>query len=223
MNIIRTTAVELETIPALAFKQKLLKAGGAGIRLIRLDREAHAVFTIDKRTGEGIAYGEVNEKLFPQEAVEEAIELTHGLPYAKRGKLNIKAFESQRDKEDVTEEDIDDIDMVDSAEYEAIVHRYCDEKGKMNYKLMNKDFIQFASKSKIVTDMVDKGENEESILRFIVKSRATHLSGKKDSPSDKEVDALIETLDEIDTRSAFKETRAYIRRLLARPSVVDRV
>ncbi|MDL2319237.1 hypothetical protein LJC74_09250, partial [Eubacteriales bacterium OttesenSCG-928-A19] len=60
------------------------------------------------------------------------------------------------------------------------------------------------------------------ILRFIIKSRATYLSGKKESLSDKETDALIETLDEIDPRGAFTELKAYLRRLLARPSVVDR-
>lgn len=216
MNIIRTTAVELDTIPAIAYKQKLLAAGGAGIKMVRLDREAHAVFTIDKRTGEGIPYGKVDGKLFPEEAVAEAIELTVGLPYSKRGKLNIKAVEAEKDREDVTEEDVEAIDMVGSPEYEAFIERYCDEKGKLNHKLMNKDFIQFASKSKVVTDMVANGALEEDILRFIVKSRATFLSGKKESLSDQEVDALMETLDEIDPRSAFKETKEYLRRLLAR-------
>lgn len=216
MNIIRTAAVELTTIPALAYKQKLLAAGGSGVKIMRLDREAHAVFTIDKRTGEGQPYGKVDAKLFPEEAIAEAIDLTVGLPYAKRGKLSIKAAEAEREKEDVTEEDGEAIDMVGSEEYEAFIDRYCDEKGKLNYALMNKDFIQFASKSKVVSEMVAKGALEEEILHFIVKSRATFLSGKKESPSDREVDALMETLDEIDPRSAFKETRSYIRRLLAR-------
>lgn len=222
MNIIRTTAVELETIPALAFKQKLA-SGGAGIKLVRLDRDATAVYTLDRRTGEGVPYGPVDAKLFPQDAVDEAIGLTTGLPYSKRGKLNIKAFEAQREADDVGEEDGDSIDMVGTAEYDAIVARYRDEKGKLNHQLMNKDFMQFASKSKVVSDMLARGDGEEDIVRFIVKSRATMLSGKKESLTDREVDALIESLDEIDPRSAFKELKQYIRRQLARPSVVDRV
>lgn len=222
INIIRTTAVELEIIPALAFKQKLA-SGGAGIKLVRLDRDATAVYTLDKRSGEGVPYGKVDEKLFPQEAVDEAIELTSGLPYSKRGKLNIKTFEAQREDDDVCEDDGDVIDMVGTDEYNAIVDRYRNEKGKINYQLMNKDFMQFASKSKVVSDMIGQGSDEEDILRFIVKSRATVLSGKKESLTDKEVDALIESLDEIDPRSAFKELKQYIRRQLARPSVVDRV
>jgi hypothetical protein len=43
MNIIRTTAVELSLIPAIAYKQKLA-SGGAGIKLFRLDQDATAVF-----------------------------------------------------------------------------------------------------------------------------------------------------------------------------------
>lgn len=223
MNIIRTTAVELTTIPALAFKQKLLSAGGAGVKIIRMDKHATGVFTIDKRSGEGVAYGPVDEKLFPQEAVEEAIELTMGLPYEKRGKLNIHAFEAEREPDDVCEDDVEALDMVGSDEYNAIVERYRNEKGKMNYKLMNKDFMQFAGKSKVVGDMIAQGALEEDILRFILKSRATFLSGKKESLSDKEVDALMETLEEMDPRGAFKDLKAYLRRQLARPSVVDRV
>lgn len=222
MNIIRTTAVELSAIPALAYKQKLLAAGGAGVKLIRLDQEASAVFTIDKRTGEGEPYGKADEKLFPREAVEEAIEMTLGMPYSKRGKLNVKAFEAQKEREDVAEDDEDAIDMVGSEEYEAICDRYSDEKGKLNYTLLNKDFIQFASKSKIVGEMIASGAKEDDIIRFIVKSRAAFLAGKKDSLSDKETDALIETLDEINPRSAFKELKAHIRRQFARPSAMDR-
>lgn len=218
MYIIRTPAVELSTIPALAYKQKLLAAGGAGVKLIRLDQDATAVYTIDRRTGEGEPYGKVDEKLFPREAVEEAIELTLGIPYSKRGKLNVKAFETQKEREDVAEDDGDDIDMVGSDEYEAICERYGDEKGKLNYQLLNKDFIQFASKSKVVGEMIASGAQEDNIVRFIVKSRATFLTGKKESLSDKETDALIETLDEINPRSAFKELKSHIRRQLAKPS-----
>lgn len=217
MRIIRTVAVELSTIPALAFKQKLQSSGGAGIKLFRLDREADAVFTIDKRSGEGIPYGPVDAALFPPEAVEEAIELTGGLPYTKRGKLNVKAFSPQIDPDDVGEDDTEALDMVDSDEYNAIIERYSDEKGKLNYHLMNRDFMQFAGKSKVVSDMLAKGNTPEEILHFIVKSRATFLSGKKESLSDREVTALIEILDEIDPRSAFKELTQYLRRQAARP------
>ncbi len=213
MNIIRTKAVELSTIQAIAYKQKLA-SGGAGVKLIRLDQDATAVATIDKRTGEAVPYGAVDDKLFPYEAFSEAIELLNGMPYAARGKIALQRAEVV-DVIDVVEgDDEEKIDMVDSEEYAAIVERYSDEKGKLNYRLMNKDFIQFASKSKTVAEMVAAGADVEDILLFIIKSRATYIAGKKESLDDVYVAALMETLDEIDPRGAFKELRAHLIRML---------
>ena len=215
MNIIRTTAVELTSIPAIAYKQKLA-AGGAGIRILRMDKDLVAVFSIDRRTGETAPYKPYDAALFPDEAVLEALELTSGLPYTARGKIKITVFEDADAAEDVAETETNKSDMVESDEYKAIVERYTNEKGKINYLLMNKDFMQFASKSKTVADMVADRAEVADIVLFIVKSRATFISGKKTSLSDGEVAALIETLDEIDPRSAFKELTAYIIRLLAK-------
>jgi len=222
MNIIRTTAVELASIPAIAYKQKLA-SGGAGIKMFRLDADASAVFTIDKRTGDALPYGKYDEALFPDEAVIEALELTSGLPYTARGKIQITVFQEQEedagedeDSEDVDETETEKVDMVGSEEYNALVQRYTNEKGKLNYTLMNKDFIQFAGRSNVVSDMVSAKAGVEDILLFIIKSRAALLTGKKASLSDEEAYGLIETLDEIDPRSAFKELNAYIKRLLAK-------
>jgi len=218
MNIIRTTAVELTAIPAIAYKQKLA-SGGAGVKLFRLDSDATAVFTIDKRTGEALPFGKYDEALFPDEAVFEAVELTSGLPYTARGKIKITVFAEEddtKDEEDVDETETEKVDMVDSEEYQALTLRYTNEKGKINYTLMNKDFIQFASKSKVVGEMVANKAEVDDILVYLVKNRAAFLSGRKDSISDEEAIALIETMDEIDPRSAFKELKAYIKRLLAK-------
>ena len=213
MNIIRTKAVELSIISAIAYKQKLA-SGGSGIKILRTDGTT-AVCTIDKRTGEMVPYGTVDEENFPYEAFDEAFELTNSLPYSARGNIKLVDIdETQAD--DVTEEaPPEQVDMTLSPEYQAIVERYCDEKGKINYTLMNKDFIQFASRSKIVSSMVGSNAAQDEILETIVKSRATDISGRRESLDDSSVRLLIETLDEIDPRSAFKELKAYINRLLA--------
>lgn len=216
MKIIRTIAVELATIPAIAYKQKLA-AGGAGIKILRIDSDAAAVCTLDKRTGEAVPYGthKIDETLFPAEAFDEAVELTNGLPYSARGTIKLSPTPVQAD--DVAEQaPAEQVDMTLSPEYAAIVERYSDEKGKLNYSLMNKDFIRFAAKSKVVADMVGQKAAAEEILTFIIKSRATFISGQKESLDDLSVNLLIETLDEINPRSAFKELGAYIRRLLAK-------
>ncbi|MBP9477432.1 MAG: hypothetical protein KBF12_02330 [Sebaldella sp.] len=213
MKIVRTKTVELTVIPAIAYKQKL-SSGGAGIKILRLDVEATAAATLDKSTGEAIPYGKVDEALFPIAAFEEAIELTLGMPYSGRQNIRIDTSKYVEKTEEPEQEEI--MDMVNSDEYKAIVERYSDEKDKLNYTLMNKDFIKFASKSKTVEDMVKNSALTEEILLFIIKSRATFIANKKESLDDKEVIALIETLDEINTRSAFKELKNHINKMLSK-------
>ncbi|MCL2514093.1 MAG: hypothetical protein FWF08_09335, partial [Oscillospiraceae bacterium] len=204
MNIIRTKAVEMKTVPAVAYKMKL-PAGGAGIKMLRTDIDAEASAAIDKRSGDTAPYGKYDADMFPAEAFAEAAELTLGLPYSARG--NIKVDIAKAGAANVTEEPAEPEkgkDMVESDEYKAIVGLYTDGKGRLNYALMNKDFIQFASKSETVSKMVADKALTDEILLFIVKSRATFISKKKESLDDKAVLALIETLDEINPRSAFK-------------------
>ncbi|MCL2539415.1 MAG: hypothetical protein FWE66_03665 [Oscillospiraceae bacterium] len=211
MNIIRTRAVELSAIEAIAYKQKLA-TGGAGIKILRADGKT-AVCTIDRRSGEMVPYGVLDEELFPLEAFDEAFEMTNSLPYSARGNIKlIVAEETQPD--DVPEEaPAEQVDMTLSAEYKAIVERYSDEKGKLNYTLMNKDFIQFAAKSKMVASLTASGADRQVILEAIVKNRAFEISRQNESLDDDSVRLLIETLDEMDPRSAFKELKAYINRL----------
>ena len=214
MNIIRTKAVELSTVPAIAYKQKLA-SGGAGIKIMRTDGQT-AVCSIDKRTADMIPYGNFDEALFPSEAFDEAFELTNSLPYSARGSIKLLAVEDAQ-PDDVSEQaPAEQVDMTLSPEYAAIVDRYSDEKGKINYALMNKDFIQFAAKSKVVSKLVGEGAQQDDILEAIVISRATEISGQKDSLDGNSVRLLIETLDEIDPRSAFKELKAHINRMLAK-------
>ena len=215
MNIIRSAVVELSTIPAIAYKQKLA-TGGAGLRVLRLDQKAVAVFTLDRRTNQPIPYGTVDSTLFPEEAIDEAVELIIGLPYSARGKIQVSVFQQPEVEEDVTEDEVEAVDMVDSEEYEAIVSRYSDERGKINYTLLNKDFIQFAAKSKTVSDMVANRMDEDQIVLYILQNRAAYLSGKVESLNVDQTWALLETLDEIDPRAAFKELKAYLRRLLSK-------
>ena len=215
INIIRTPVVELTTIPAIAYKQKL-SDGGAGVKLFRLDTDASAVITIDRRTGDGVPRGKIDPQLFPEESLSEAIALTSGMAYSGRGKIKVTAQTETKDADDVEETETEKIDMVGSPEYAAMIERYSDEKGKLNYQLMNKDFIQFASKSKTINEMIQNKAEIEPLLRCILKNRAGFVSGSKELLSDEQTDALLETLDEIDPRSAFKELIQHLKRMLSR-------
>ena len=216
MNIIRTKAVELSAIPAIAYKQKLA-AGGAGVKVLRMDMDASAVVTIDKRGGDWIPYGPLNEDLFPVEAIDEAIELTSGLPFSARGNIKVVPVEVKV-KEDVVEDaPAEQLDMTMSKEYQMLIDRYCDEKGKLNYNLMNKDFIQFAAKSQVVADMINADKSRDEIVNFIVRSRVGNIT-KMGDLDQQAAELLIESLDEIDPRSAFKELKAFLTRLTSRKS-----
>jgi len=214
MNIIRSRAEELSVIPAVAYKQKLA-SGGAGIKIIRNDGET-AVCTIDKRTGDMIPYGSFSEALFPMEAFDEAFELTNGLPYSARGKIRLLILEEAQPDDVAEDAPAEQVDMTLSPEYTAIIERYSDEKGKLNYTLMNKDFIQFAARSKVVQGLVGAGASNDAILEEIVKNRAAEISLTKNHLDNQSIKLLIETLDEIDPRSAFKELKAHINRMLSK-------
>jgi len=214
MNIIRTKAVELSTIPAIAYKQKLA-SGGAGIKILRASGET-AVCTIDKRSSEMVPYGSFDEALFPLEAFDEAFELTTSLPYSARGNIRLVAVEETEPDDVVEEAPAEQVDMTLSPEYQAIVERYSDERGELNYALMNKDFIQFAARSKVASNLVGENATQEEILVAVVKNRAMEISRQKESLDDGSVLLLIESLDEMNPRSAFKELKAHINRMLSR-------
>ncbi|MCL1891586.1 MAG: hypothetical protein FWG00_06250 [Coriobacteriia bacterium] len=214
-NIIRTKAVELTTIPAIAYKQKL-SAGGAGIKILRADNDHSAVCTIDKRTGDMQPYKGIDEELFPYEAFDEAFELTNSLPYSARGSIKVAPHQVNAEIDVAEDAPADQVDMTLSPEYQAIIKRYSDERGRLNYALMNKDFIQFAAKSKAVSEMIGEGASQDELVGFIVKSRATYVANQKESLDDAQVALLIETLDEIDPRSAFKELKAHLIRMNSR-------
>ena len=224
MNIIRSKVIELNEIPAIAYKIKL-KSGGSGIKMHRTDCNDTAYAEIDKRTGGAVIDGRVDLNLFPETAFDEAIEQLEGLPYSGRGKVKIFVSD-EADAEEVESPDEPDDTQTDpkyklaqvvfSDEFKAITDRFADENGKINYQLMNKQFIQFAAGSKTVSDMCAKKESADAVLLFVIKNRAAFLAGKRENLSDGDAAALIETIDEINPRSAFKELKLYIRKRLSK-------
>jgi len=218
MNIIRTKVVELEAAPVVAYRIKL-KTGGSGIKMHRTDQDATVFVEVDKRTGDIIIDGRVNEDLFPYAAFDEAMEQLAGLPYSARGKVKIMVSDDVEDEEvcadSITGQELPSAaQMVESPEFKAIIDRFSDENGKLNYALMNKQFMQFAQTSKVVGEMMGRKESEGDIRLFILKNRAAFHANKREHLSDDEAVALLDALNEINPRSAFKELNLYLRRRL---------
>jgi len=218
MNIIRTKVVELNEIPAIAYKLKL-KSGGSGIKMHRTDKDATAFAEVDKRTGSCVL-DKIDQELFPETAFDEALELLEGLPYSARGKVKILVSDEVEAEDVCSGDSSGDLpttaQMIESDEFDAIIDRYSDENGKINYALMNKQFMQFAQTSRVVGDMIGKRDSENDIRLFVLKNRAAFLANKKEHLSDEEATALMEALNEISPRSAFKELNLYLRKRLSR-------
>ena len=208
--MIRTEAVRIESINGLAYKQKLV-AGGAGITIITPDDKA--VFTINKRDGSCVPYGKVNSEVFTAAIVEEALELTRGLSYGLHDTLsNVRIDETLPVEPEIENEAID---VIESVEYKEFIEQYTDKKDKFSYQLMNKDLIQFAAKSTIVSKMLEEKEDVDIIVRYIVRSKAADLA-RNGGMDDDMLTAFIDVFDSMDTRSAFKELKAHLRGMLAK-------
>ncbi|MBQ1567045.1 MAG: hypothetical protein IIZ80_04045, partial [Erysipelotrichaceae bacterium] len=134
--MIRTKAVKLSVIPAIAFRQKI-SSGGSGVTLIRNDTRQPGIASISRSSGEAIPNKQTDLKKYPMEAFAEALELTKGLPYKKQKgvKADEKLFMEEHKEFDVFEEE--EV-IIDSAEYQKIIDRYSDKNGKLSYELMNK-------------------------------------------------------------------------------------
>jgi hypothetical protein len=210
MNIIRTPVVELSTTPALAYKYKMRK-GGAGLKIIYEETGSTESFSITRR-GELVAYQPGSTV---GEAALEAFELTQGLAYSARGKVKVVIVEQADEDEAEAVAEVPQYCMVESAEYKAWVKAYTGNDFKMNYVKMNKDLIQFAAKNKTVAAMVAENEHRDAIVRRIVQIQTSNLTNDKEYMSPEITDALIDTLEELDTRSAFKELKQHITRMLS--------
>jgi len=213
--MIRTEAVKTTTIPAMAFKQKL-QAGGAGITIITPDERA--TFTINKRDGSCVPYGKVNEKIFTESVIKEVLELTAGLPYRRLGaitKVHLNAPCEEASVEHEVDDEKVDIDIISSKEYAAFIEHYSDKKGRFSHQLMNKELMQFAARSGVVSKKLAEKEDIDLIVRYVVKAKAARLARRKEM-DDETLSAFIETIDSICTRSAFKELNAYLRERLSR-------
>ena len=210
--MIRTEVVQLTSIQGLAYKQKLT-AGGAGITVITSDDRA--VFTVNKRDGLCVPYGKVDEKVFTAAVAKEVLELTRGLPYKRLDIVSGVSVDDSLDRipagsETEDEDDKDTIDVIASVEYKEFIAQYSDKTDKFSYQLMNKELIQFASRSSVVNSLIAEKTDTEAIVRYIVKSKSASLANNK-GMDDSHLTAFIDTFDSMDTRSAFKELRAHLR------------
>lgn len=213
--MIRTNSVTLTTLPAVAYRQKFA-SGGSGVVIVRSDATQPGIASISKTSGEAIVSANTPRDLYPQEAFDEAIALTAGMPYRKQGKPKPLFVEAVAEEAPVVEDEpIPEVEVViDSAEYQRIVDAYTDKDGRLSYALLNKELIQFAHGSEMVSRMLAAGESEDAIRLYIVGTKFRNVTGNKDL-TDEQVLKMAELLDEVSPKGVFKELNAKLRKQLA--------
>ena len=209
--MIRTSAVELTTIQALAYRQKL-KAGDAGIVILRPDVKQPGMATISRKTGEPVPAANTNRELYPLEAFKEAIALTNGMPFKKQSNIKVTA---QTFAEPEIPEEEDYFVEINLEALDRITEHYTDKNGRMSYDLVNKELIRFAKSSSIVRNMIDEGRCVNEIRDYIILNKFRNIAGN-DGLSDKEVFKIAEVIDGIDSQGMFKQLNSELRKMLAK-------
>ena len=208
--MIRTDAVNLTVIEAVAFRQKLA-AGGSGVTIMRYDTKQPGIASISKTSGDPIPAANTPQDLYPAEAFREAIVLTAGMPYSKRGSMRLEARAVVDAPAEPAEEITEDDPVIDSAEYRKIVTRYTDKNGKLSYELLNRDLIRFAHASKTVRGMTADGASPKKVRAYIVTAKFRTVTGNKHL-TEGQAAKMAELLDEVSPKSVFKQLDAELRK-----------
>ncbi len=211
--MIRTDVVKLTVISAVAFRQKL-QAGGSGVTILRYDVQQPGIASISKTSGDPILTVNTPKDLYPVEAFKEALRLTAGMPYSKRGQAKVeKETQAVVDAAPEPEEEVTPDDpVVDSRDYQKVVAKYTDKNGKLSYELLNRDLIKFAHSSSKVREMVEDGVSTKKIRAYIITAKFRSVTGSKMLTEDQAM-KIGELLDEVSPKSVFKALDAELRQM----------
>ena len=204
--MLRTKAVNLKTIPAVAYRVKSPK--GINITIQRADKKQPGIASISKTSGEAVPTDNTDLKAYPMKAFKEAIELTAGLPYKNQKGVKVTKEMVSEKKEKVKEEV-----KVDPKDYQKIIAKYSDKNGKFSYDLINKDFIIFAKSSKVVGDLVAEGATVAKLRNYIVSTKFRNITGNHNL-TDKQIKKMVEMLDENYPKGVFKDLNSELRKLV---------
>ncbi|QVL54639.1 MAG: hypothetical protein KFB97_16080 [Cyanobium sp. M30B3] len=207
--MIRTVLVELSSLEAVAYRQKL-GTGKSGVVILRYDTAQPGLALLNRHSGEPDIAAHTPRELFPPEAFREALALTSGMPYARRGRVKLgeppaamagdQAAEGPTDAEPSPE----DLGTVCSADYAAIVKAYTNKKGELSYDLLNKALIKGAHANPFVAEMRQAGASLEEIRDHVVKANFEAVSGNR-SLSQSDAQRIVAMLDEVSPRSVLGE------------------
>ena len=206
----RTAVVKLDTIPALAYRQRL-GAGDVGIVIVKPGVAQPGLAILSKNTGKAALSKNTSAAEFPPEAFEEAVAKTAGLPWKKLGvvKADPKQFV------EVAAEPEPEPVVVEEYVYKDLVDAFTDDSGKFSYALFNKSLIQLAHRSPVVKRMLAEGAGVAEIRDYVVGAKVRGIT-KNDRLSADEVAAIVAVLDALEPKGVLKELNAELRRMQAK-------
>jgi hypothetical protein len=223
--VIRTRLVEISSLEAVAYRQKL-RGGQSGVVILRSDTAQPGLALLNHQSGQPDPAANTPAALFyPLEAFQEALELTSGLPYSSRGPVRSPAavpgapaaavVDAPAASPELAEEPSSaDLATVNSADYQAIVKAYTNKKGEISYELLNKALIQAARSNPYVSELVARSASEAEIRDHVVKANFEAVTGNR-AISQAEVNAILELLDAVSPRSVLRDLNEELRRILA--------
>lgn len=206
--VIRTVLVELSTLEAVAFRQKMPE-GHSGVVILRYDTPQPGLALLNRHTGEPDLAPHTPHDLFPLEAFQEALALTSGMPYSRRGRVKLQ----EGAPEPVVDEPApapEDLATVSSHDYGAVVKAYTNHKGELSYDLLNKALIQASHSNPFVAEMRASGASIEEIRDHVVKANFEAVTGNR-SLSQAEVNRIVAMLDAVSPRSVLREFSEHLR------------
>jgi hypothetical protein len=223
--VIRTKLVELSSLDAVAYRQRL-GTGHSGVVILRYDTPQPGLARLNRNTGEPDPAANVPRDLFPIEAFREALELTSGLPYSSRGRVSLsqsapaptdqaQAAEAADGPAELDDEGADDERAtVCSDDYAAIVRAYTNRKGELSYGLLNKALIQAAHSNDFVAELVARRASLEQIRDHVIKANFEAVTGNR-ALTMEAVHRIVAMLDAVSPRGVLRELDDAIKRMLA--------
>lgn len=216
--VIRTRLVELSSLEAVAYRQKL-RDGHVGVVILRQDMAQPGLALLNRQTGTADPAPHTPVDHYPLEAFQEALDLTAGQPYSSRGPVRTPAAaraaaEGPMPAELSDEAPAEDVATVNSDDYATIVKAYTNRKGEISYELLNKALIQAARSNPFVATMVANRASLEEIRDHVVKANFEAVT-RNHSLSGAEVQRIVELLDEVSPRSVLRELNEDLRKMLA--------
>lgn len=203
--MIRTRLIYIEKYDVFACRQKF-PTGGVGIVIFDKNGNPSGITDINRKTGKP-RYRK-NDEMLPDEVFAEATLATKSLPYHVLAPVtSIGAFavcENIPDETPCLKESI-------IARFDEFVAKFTDPDGKFLRQQMNQNFIQFASRSKIVSSTINTvGCTVEAAVDVVLKIKAAEMA-RIILPANGYAEALIDMLNDLCGCNAFQELEDMLR------------